>query len=99
MGLCEGRRVTVADVGNSVNSGEVGIKGGPSSVRAGGGEGLFLGLGGGGAGGSDAGGGREGAVLIRCDRSRTEEVMGARDAVISSLLGTELATELTESWM
>ena len=36
-------------------------------------------------------------MLIRCDRSRTDEVMGARDAVISSLLGTVLATELTES--
>jgi len=33
-----------------------------------------------------------GAVLTLCDRSRTEEVIGAREAVSSSLLGTEFAT-------
>lgn len=42
-------------------------------------------------------GGWGGAVLTRCDRSRTDEVMGAREAVSSSLFGTELATEETES--
>ena len=38
-----------------------------------------------------------GAVLTLCDRSRTEEVMGAREEVSSSLLGTEFATWLIES--
>jgi len=36
-------------------------------------------------------------VLTLCDRSRTEEVMGAREAVSSSLLGTEFTTWLMES--
>jgi len=40
-----------------------------------------------------------GAVLTLCDRSRTAEVMGAREAVSSSLLGTEFATLLIESWV
>ena len=62
-----------------------------------GGEGLPPGFGAGGGGGRGTVVGREGAVLIRCDRSSTEEVMWARDADISSLLGTVFATELTES--
>jgi len=40
-----------------------------------------------------------GAVLILCDRSRTEEVIEAREAVSSSLFGTEFATWLMESWV
>ena len=51
----------------------------------------------GGTGGRGAWARCGGAVLIRCDRSCTKEVMGARDAVISSLFGTEFATKLTES--
>jgi len=38
-----------------------------------------------------------GAVLILCDRSCTEEVMGANKAVSSFMLGTEFATRLIES--
>jgi len=38
-----------------------------------------------------------GAVLTLYDRSQTEEVMGAREAASSSLLGTEFATWLMES--
>jgi len=49
---------------------------------------------GGGAGLCDTG-----AVLTLCDRSQTEEVMGAKEAVNSSLLGTEFATWLMESWV
>ena len=62
-------------------------------------EGLFLGLGAMGERGWGAKAEGKGAVLIRCDRSRTDEMMGAREAVISSLLATVLATKLTESWM
>ena len=39
------------------------------------------------------------AVLTLCNRPRTEEVMGAREAASSSLLGTEFATWLMESWV
>jgi len=38
-------------------------------------------------------------VLTLCDRSRTEEMIGAREVVSSSLLGTEFATWLMESWV
>ena len=38
-------------------------------------------------------------MLTLCDRSRTEEVMGAMEAASSSLLGTEFATWLMESWV
>ena len=41
----------------------------------------------------------QGAVLTLCDRSQTEEVMGARQVVSLSLLGTEFATWLLESWV
>jgi len=41
----------------------------------------------------------KGAVLTLCDRSRTEETIGAREVVSSSLLGTEFATWLMESWV
>ena len=71
---------------------------GPSSGGGAEGRGLLVGFEEGAVGGRGAGR-RWGAVLIRCDRSRTEEVMGARDTVISSLFGTEFATELTESWI
>ena len=77
----------------------MGSRVGPSFVEASGGEVLLTDLGAGGAGGWGTVAWQEGAVLIRCDRSRTDEVMGARDAVISSLLGTVMATELTESWI
>jgi len=58
----------------------------------GGGAGAGAWLVGGGAGLCDTG-----AVLTLCHRSRTEEVMGAKEAVNSSLLGTEFATWLMES--
>ena len=41
-------------------------------------------------------GGWGGAVVTQCDRSQTDDVIGAREAVSSSLLGTELSTEETE---
>ena len=90
-------RVTVADVVHSVDHWKVGVEGGAVIHGGDRGGGFPTGLGAGGAGGRGTVVGREGAVLIRCDRSRTEEVMGAREAVISSLLGTVFATELTES--
>ena len=43
--------------------------------------------------------GCKGAVVTQCDRSRTEEVMGARNAMSSSLLGMEFATKLMELWI
>ena len=79
--------------------GKLGSRVGPSSEGADRGEGLPGSLGTGGGEGRGTKVGHGGAVPIRCDRSRTEEVMGARDAVISSLLGTVFATELTESWI
>ena len=77
--------------------GKLGSRVGPSLGGTADGVVLLMGLEAGAAGGRDAWVRLGGAVLIRCDRSRTDEVMGARDAVISSLLGTEFATELAES--
>ena len=93
------RRVAVADVVHCVDPWKVGVEGGTIIQGSGRGGGFADRFGGRGGRGRGTVVGREGAVLIRCDRSRTEEVMGARDAVISSLLGTVFATELTESWI
>ena len=98
VGLGESRRVPITNIGDEVDSRKVGVEGG-AFINGGRGGGSVFRLERGGAGGWEVCGWRGGAVLIRCDRSRTDKVMGARDAVISSLLGTVLATELTESWM
>ena len=101
VGFGEGPGVTVTDVIHGVDPGEVRMEGGAVIWRLGRGRGFLCGL----RGGGDRGqgclgalwGGCGGAVLIRCHRSCTDEVMGAIEAVISSLFGTEFATELTES--
>ena len=99
MGVGKRGGVTVTNIVNGVNSWKVGVEGGAIIRRGSRRRGSVPGFRSWGGRGLEPQGVTRGAVLIRCDRSRTDEVMGARDAVISSLLGTVLATELTESWM